>query len=257
MSVRYWILSTAPTVLTSIYQYCCLFKDQLDGIGVYPFQHTDPRTHISIKKIANTWTPNSGSWGDRKEIMLTGSTARRLRMHLPHTARRGHVGKRARSSRAQRKGAPGGVWARTACVMHLCSPCTPAAWWCRWAAFAPCRSMLLQPPCPAASAPPPPPRPTARCRRILGAPPLDAATPPGARPGHVARCRRGRRSHGAAALPLLAAAVAIWIEMRWGVGLGAGARGIGAWWAKLGRASLDRVWRGTWLGWLELVGCWV
>ena len=51
MSVRYWILSTAPTVLTSIYQYCCLFKDQLDGIGVYPFQHTDPRTHISIKKM--------------------------------------------------------------------------------------------------------------------------------------------------------------------------------------------------------------
>jgi len=101
-------------------------------------------------------------------------------------------------------------------------------------------------PAPNCSMPTHPRRPTARCRRSFRGPQSNLrATPPGARPGHVARCRRGRRSHGAAALPLLAAAVAIWIEMRWGVGLGAGARGIGAWWAKLGRASLDRVWHGT------------
>ena len=72
MSVGYWILSTAPTVLTSIYQYCCLFKDQLDGIGVYPFQHTDPRTHISIKnrKYMNTkfWIMrgSQGNYAHRK-----------------------------------------------------------------------------------------------------------------------------------------------------------------------------------------------
>jgi len=59
MFVQFWILSMAPSILTSIYRYRCLFKDQLVacrktssmGSAYLHFQHTNRRTHISIKNL--------------------------------------------------------------------------------------------------------------------------------------------------------------------------------------------------------------